>query len=106
MLPLSGPPCRWRIVRRNPRAPKRDELQDILEEVDSLAEEPLPSLFQEDDEELESVPTPTAPIPVPRIDTKALKRTIKRGDQGREEKRVIKDLSELAKLIGREEEKD
>lgn len=88
------------------RAPKRDELQDILEEVDSLAEDPLPSLFQEDDEELESVPTPTAPIPVPRIDTKALKRTIKRGDQGREEKRVIKDLSELAKLIRREEEKD
>lgn len=86
------------------RTPKRDELQDILEEVESLAEDPLPSLFHEDEDELESVPTPTAPTPVPRFDTKALKRTIKRSEQGREEKRVIKDLSELAKLIKEEKE--
>lgn len=86
------------------RAPKRNELQDLLEEVETLAEEPLPSLFHEDEPVLESIPTPTVPTPVPQIDPKTLKRPTRRDEKAKEDKRVIKDLSELAKLI--KEEKD
>lgn len=89
---------------RRRKAPKRAELQDLLEEVDTMAEEPLPSLFHEDEAKLESVPKPSAPTPAPLIDPKSLKRTVKRSDTPKDDKRVIKDLSELAKLI--KEEKD
>lgn len=95
-------------VRRR-RVPRREEdLDDLLEEAVDLGEEPLPSLFHDDAEHLEPALKPTAPTPVPRIDPKSLKRTIKRTDKAekgkKEERRVIRDLSELAKLIQEKKE--
>lgn len=92
---------------RRRRVEKRDDLQDLLEEVDTLEEEPLPSLFVEDDDALDSGPTPSTPTPRPLIDPKPVKRARKsdEDEEPAEEKRVLRDLSELAKLI-KEDEKD
>lgn len=92
---------------RRRRAEKRDELQDLLEEVETLEEEPLPSLFAEgDDPEEADGPLPSVPAPAPAITPRVVRRAKREQDPApSEDKRVLKDLSELAKLI-KEDEKD
>lgn len=85
---------------RKKRTPKRDEIEDILEEVVDVGEEPLPTLF-----EAEEVPEPPAKVakaitPLP-ADVKPAKpaRKSEKKKEAETGKRVLKDLSELAKLI-------
>lgn len=102
---------------KTPSKPKRrlteereEDLDDLLEEVQSLEEDDdLPSLFSDDEEELDSIPTPGAPTPAPVLDTKVSRSSTKKDEETPKDKggkTVLKDLADLAKLIETDEEDD
>jgi N utilization substance protein A len=87
------------------RSPKRDEISALLEEVEAEEEEELPSLFTAQEETGEpghakaELPTDTTAYHTAKPEPKA-KATGKGRSKGKQEKKsVLKDLSELAKLI-------
>lgn len=84
---------------RRRRVEKREEIHDLLEEVVDMDEEALPSLFADEDEDLETIPAPTAPTPVPRIEPRAAKKAKRSEPEKKEERRVLRDFAQLAELM-------